>query len=223
MALHLNLYHEVQTQNLHRKRDPLKLGMLALLVVATGFVGYYFYRLQGSSVLNNQAARLQTDWLVLGPKQKQAEEREKELQVSAKLRDALVKRIEDRCLWGPILDMVSEGVPREVQLRSLEATRSVTPDRIRMVTFIVSGIAGGAEPRRSAEDFRVAFLRKLSEKFKSVTTVPKDGFRSLDDKEDKVVLDGQSYPTAAFVVSYEAALDAAVPASTPPVRVRRAQ
>ena len=30
MALHLNLYHEIQTQKLHRKRDPLRLGMLAI-------------------------------------------------------------------------------------------------------------------------------------------------------------------------------------------------
>jgi len=220
MALHLNLYHEIQTQNLQRQRDPLKLGMLALLVVAVGFVGYYFYRLQGSTGLNNQAARLQTDWLVLEPKQKQAATREGELLATVKLKEALVNRMEERCLWGPVLDIVAQGVPKEVQLKSLEATKVVTTDKIRVVTFVLSGVAGGVEPRRSAEDFRVAFLRRLSERFKSVNSVPKDGFRSLDDKDERVMLDGQNYPTAAFVVSYEAALDAPVPTATP-ARTRR--
>jgi len=215
MALHLNLYHEIQTQNLQRQRDPLKLGMLVLLLVAIGFVGYYFYRLQGSSVLNNQAARLQTDWLVLEPKAKQAEAREAELLGRAKLKDALVSRMEDRCLWGPILDSVAQGVPREVQIKTLEAGRVMNGDKVRVVSFVLSGIACGAEPRRSAEDFRVAFNRRLSERFKSVNSVPKDGFRSLDDKDERVELDGQNYPTAGFVVAYEAALDEAAPAPTP--------
>jgi hypothetical protein len=216
MALHLNLYHEIQTQNLQRQRDPLKLGMLVLLVVAIGFVGYYFYRLQGSAVLNNQAARLQTDWLVLEPKAKQAEEREAELLGRVKLKEALVSRMEDRCLWGPILDCVGQGVPREVQLKSLEAGRVMTGEKGgRVVTFVLSGIACGVEPRRSAEDFRVAFMRRLSDRFRSVNSVPKDGFRSLDDKDERVELDGQNYPTAAFVVSYEASLDEAAPAPTP--------
>ena len=218
MALHLNLYHEVQTQNLQRKRDPLRLGMLALLVVAIGFVGYYFYRLQGGSSLTNQAARLQTEWLALGPKQKKAEDREKELQIALKQRDALVKRMEDRCLWGPILDLVSQGVPQGVQLKGMDANKTVTPDKIRVVTFVVSGIAGGEEPRRAAEDFRVDFSRKLGERFKTVNSVPKDGFRSLEDKDETVVLGGQSYSTAAFVVSYDAALDAPVPVATPAAR-----
>jgi len=86
---------------------------------------------------------------------------------------------------------------------------------------VVAGIASGLEPRRSAEDFRVSFSRKLLERFKSVNSVPKDGFRSLDDKEDKVTLEGQQYPTASFVVSYDAALDVPVPAATPAVRSRR--
>lgn len=220
MALHLNLYHEIQTQNLQRKRDPLRLGMLALLVVAVGFVSYYFYRLDRSSGLNNQASRVESDWAALEPKQKQAEQREKDLQKDIALKDALVKRMEERCLWGPLLDTLAGGVPRQVQLTSFEAGRE---ERSRTVTFTIEGLASGTEARKTAEEFRVSFLRKLTENFKGpVSSVPKDGFRSLDDREERVVLGGQSYAMASFVVSYQAALDVPAPTNTPAARPHKA-
>lgn len=217
MALHLNLYHEIQTQNLQRKRDPLRLGMLGLLVVAIGFVSYYFYRLDRFNGLNNQASRAESDWATLEPKQKQAEQREKELQKNISLRDELVKRMEERCLWGPLLDTLSGGVPRQVQVTKFEAGRE---DKSRAVTFTIEGLASGVQARKTAEEFRMSFLRRLTENFKGpVNSVPKDGFRTLEDREERVVLAGQSYATASFVVSYEAAMDVpAPPASTPAVR-----
>lgn len=220
MALHINLYHEIQTQNLQRKRDPLRLGLMVILVVAAGFVAYYFYRLQQSGEIEARASRLQNDWQSLAPQQTKAAEREKELLVSAKLRDTLMQRIDDRCLWGPILDMVFQSVPPEIQIKTLDATKQVLPDKTRQVVFTLAGIAGGTEPRRSAEDFRVAFQRRLSDKFKVVNTIPRDGFKSLEDREERVTLNGQSVPTAAFVVSYEAGIDAPAAATPAPTRGR---
>jgi Tfp pilus assembly protein PilN len=223
MALHLNLYHEIQTQNLQRKRDPFRLGMLGLLLIAIGFVGYYFYRLEAGNSINAQAARLQTDWAALEPKQKEAADREKELTGVVKIKEALMKRIEERCLWGPILDLVAQAVPQEVQITSLEASHSLqVANKPRQLSFSLSGIASGPEARKAAEDFRVSFMHKLSEKFKNVNSVPRDGFKSLEDRDEKVVLQGQSYPTAAFVVSYEGSIDLGqAPAAEPVVRVKR--
>ena len=48
MPLHVNLYHEVQRQELARRRDPLRLGMIGLLVIAIGFVVNYFVVLEGA-------------------------------------------------------------------------------------------------------------------------------------------------------------------------------
>jgi hypothetical protein len=215
MALHLNLYHEIQTQSLQRKRDPLRLGMMVILVVAAGFIAFYFYRLQQSSEIDARAVKLQGDWQSLAPQETKAAEKEKELLVNIKLRDTLVQRIEDRCLWGPVLDMVFQSVPPEVQIKSFDASKEVLADKTRHVHFTVAGIAGGQEPRRSAEEFRVAFQRRLSDHFKIVTD---NGFKALDDREEKATINGQSVSTAAFVVSYEASMDTPPAAPTTPAK-----
>ena len=221
MALHINLYHEVQTQNLQRQRDPLRLGVMMILLIAIGFVGYYFYRLGGQREIVAKAARLQTDWQLLSPKQAAAADREKELLVSSKLSEGLMMRIEERCLWGPILDLVAQAVPPEIQIKSFEGSKSLQFEKVKLIAFTVSGIASGPEARKAAEDFRVSFQQKLSEKFKNVSSIPRDGFRSLEDRDEKAVLNGQNYPTAAFTISYEASIDAGPAAAPEPVRIKK--
>ena len=218
MALHINLYHEIQTQSLQRKRDPFRVGLVVILFVAACLLGYYFYRLEGSSEINEKAAKLQNEWRILGPQRDQAAAREAELRVSAKLSETLLQRIEGRCLWGAILDLIGQSVPAQVQIKNIDASK---PSASKQISFTLSGIASGPEARKAAEDFRVAFAQKLSLKFKNVSIIPRDGFKSLEDREETVTLNGQTYPTAAFVVSYEASLDSgpdAAPAPTPRTR-----
>src|SRR5256885_1408433 len=116
MALHINLYHEVQKQQLARRRDPLKLGMLGLLCIGVGFVIFYLYRMECVHEINSHVAALQAEWEKLDPKQKAAKEREEELNIAVKLNDMFVKRIDGRFYWAPVLAQILEKVPVDVQL-----------------------------------------------------------------------------------------------------------
>ena len=51
MAIHINLLHEQKTQEKQAERDPLKLGMLAMLVVAGILGGLYTWKRAGTNAV----------------------------------------------------------------------------------------------------------------------------------------------------------------------------
>ncbi len=207
MALHINLYHEIQKQELARRRDPLKLGMLGLLLVVIGFVAFYFYRMESVHLLNVRIATLETEWKKFEPKQKAAKTREDELTQNIKLSDLLTKRIESRFYWAPILDEVLQNVPREVQITKLAGDLAI--EKGRPSVLLVSGISSSAAPRKVAEDLRTALDEKLAENFEKVNS----RFNSLDDTEESVTLDGKPCPTATFAIEFQ--LHNSAPEPTP--------
>jgi Tfp pilus assembly protein PilN len=199
MALHLNLYHEIQKQHRARKRDPLKLGMYALGAVMLGFLGYYFLRVAQVSETASTLVGVQADWQALEPKQKAAAAREAEISANAKLTESLVQQIEGRYYWGPILERIMQTVPAEVQLTRLEANRAA--DKAKKVSVMLNGISTGAEPRQTAEDLRTALEQGLGSDTVKVTSA----FKQLEDSEDKAQLRGQALPTATFTIQIELA------------------
>jgi Tfp pilus assembly protein PilN len=197
MALRLNLYHEIQKQEQQRRRDPLKLGMLALAVLAGLFVLYYLVRLERAHSLQSRLSTLKREWSTMEPKCKQAEAKAGDLQGVIALSDVLKQKMEHRFYWAPVLDQVIQAVPAEVQFTKFDGGLLVDDKQASAIT--ISGNCVGSEPRKVAEDLRTALNNKLVEKFRSA----KASFQSLDDALEGVRLDGKSLPTVSFGIRVE--------------------
>jgi len=198
MPLHVNLYHEVQRQELARQRDPLRLGMLGILVIAIGFVAYYFIALEQSHEINIRYSALQDNWDKIAPKAKAAKDRQDELNAEIQASDAMVKSVNSRLFWAPILDQVLRTVPREVQLTHI-GTQLPGDDKSLYSTITLTGISSAAEPRKEAEYVRTALNAKLGTLFKNVSSV----FQNLDDSDEFVILDGRRLATATFTMQFQ--------------------
>src|SRR5437764_709992 len=106
MALHINLHHEIQSQERARRRDPLKLSMFAALVIALAFVAYYFVRIGSVRSVSSRLAAVQADWNRIEPRAKEAKKLEEEFTAEIKTSETLVKQIENRFYWAPIFEQI---------------------------------------------------------------------------------------------------------------------
>lgn len=219
MPLHVNLYHEVQRQELARRRDPFRLGMLGILIIAIGFVANYFVVLERSHVISLRFSTLQGQWAKIEPKAKDAKARQDELNTEIAASDAMMKNVDGRLYWAPVLDEILKAVPRSVQLTHVDAQSPGDEKGINSV-ITVSGISSSAEPRKEAEDVRTALAARLGAKFKHVDSV----FKTLDDSDEYVMLDGHRMPTAAFTLEFQVQVrDPIVVAAPAPARKSRAE
>lgn len=209
MALRINLYHEIQRQETQRRRDPLKLGFYAMGFIALGFVAYYFARLNSSHATDMQLGALRTEWAKLEPKAKAAKVREEELTTEIKTCDALVKRIEARSYWAPVLDGLVRSVPREVQVLKLAGELSIDAGKTDAIS--ITGISSSPAPRTVAEALRKTLNEQLGEKFKHVTS----SFKTLEDGEEAVMPDGRRSPVANFTLDFLLNPPGAAPAAVP--------
>jgi Tfp pilus assembly protein PilN len=213
MPLHVNLYHEVQRQELNRRRDPLRLGMMGLAVIAVGFVAYYFVALEQSHTVGMRYAGLQDEFSRLDPKAKAAKARQDELNDEIAASDTMMKSVDSRFYWAPVLDQILQTVPRTVQLTHVGAE---TPADGKASTNIIqiTGISSAVEPRKEAEMLRMALTSRLGAKFKGVTSV----FKNLDDSDQFVMLDGRRLATATFTIEFQLQTADPVVATPPPAR-----
>ena len=210
MPLHVNLHHEIEQQELARRRDPLRMGMLAVLIIAIGFVGYYFWEMEATHGINVRYGTLQSDWSKLEPKSKAAKAREADLDSQIKASDALMKDIDSRFYWAPVLGEVLRTIPRDVQLVSLNAQ---TPAGGTSNVITIAGVSSGNEPRKEAEAVRTALATRLQGESKAKGGVT-SSFKGLDDGDQFVMLDGRRLPTAVFTMEFD--LPVRDPAPTPP-------
>ena len=194
MALYLNLYHEVQKQKLKRQRDPLKLAMLGLLVVAVGLVAYYFWRMESVKKSQEAAGAVIADLKKNDPRAADAQKHIDEYDAEIKLADAVIHRMESRFYWAPLLGQIIEIIPPDVQITGLDG--SIANDGTRKVTLSVTGIATGGQPRAVAEELRIALQNKLGAQYSQ----PAATFRSLDDGAEPVQYLGKTSPTVEFVI-----------------------
>jgi len=200
MALHINLYHEIQKQERQRSRDPLRLGMMGILGVILLCVAYYFYRQHEVGVVSDQDAQLQAEWAKLQPQQDKAKDQQAKLADDLKLRDSFNQRIEGRFYWAPVMQSIIEIVPREVQITHMSAAAapmSDSPHHSSTIQF--AGVATGAQPRTTAEAFRNALREKFAKTFSGVTST----FKSLDDSSQSVSVSGQALPTVSFSIELD--------------------
>ncbi len=196
MALYLNLYHEVQKQKLKRQRDPLKIALMGMIVVAALMVVSYFWRLERVNVAKQKAGDVTMQLKKSNDDAKAAQEELAVYQENIRLSNAIIHKIENRFYWAPLLSQVVAAVPSDVQITGLDG--SVTNNEgTKKITLSLTGIATGSQPRAVAEDLRTALQGKLaSAQYMQPTAI----FRSLDDGTEPVQYQGKSSPTALFVI-----------------------
>lgn len=198
MALHLNLYHEIQKQKALQRRDPLKFAIMGLAAVALMLAGYYLLQLNSLRVATNELKGLESEYATLGPKAEAAKKRAAEAETTVKVGDMLVKRMEGRFYWAPVLADIVRITPRDVQVSRLSG--DVTGEDTKRCTLTIDGVAAGEDSgnaRKVAEDFR----RALEDQFRERDKGAKATFRSLEDAADTVTLNGKKLPTAVFGIT----------------------
>ena len=197
MALHLNLYHEVQKERQLKRRDPLKLSMYGLSAMAALFAIYYFIELGRMHGMTVDLDRVQAQYNSLEPKAKAAKKREDEINLEIRKNDLMARRIESRFYWAPMIEQISQAVPREVQITRLVG--DLSGEGIRKCSLTLDGLSAGTDPRKVAEDLRTAIAEKLGPKYKAVTS----NFKTLEDGSEMVLLDGRQMPTASFAINVQ--------------------
>ena len=197
MALHLNLYHEVQKARQLQRRDPLKLSIFGLGAIAAVFAIYYIFELSRMHGLSVELNSVQAQYNALEPKAKAAKKREEEVNVEVRKSELMAKRIEQRFYWAPMLEQISQAVPREVQIVRLVG--DLSGDGMRKCSLTLDGISAGGDPRKVAEDLRTAIAEKLGPKYKTVNS----SFKSLEDGTEMVMLDGRQMATASFAINVQ--------------------
>ncbi len=197
MALHLNLYHEVIKAKALQRRDPLKISIYGITGLLACFAFYYFFQLVRMHAISEEYTKVKAEFDRLEPQAKASKKREEELNQLALSSGRVVRRIEDRFYWAPLLAEITQIVPREVQITRLGG--DITGADLRRCAFTVDGLAAGADPRRVAEELRTAIADKLSSKYKNVTST----FKTLEDGTETVMLDGKQVSTATFAITVQ--------------------
>ena len=197
MALKLNLYHEIVKLRAQRRRDPLKISLIVLGVAVIGFAAMYFWELGKLTVMRRDLARKKSDFDAVEPQAKQAREQEKALQSKLDVSDRLVKRIEGRFYWAPVLEQLVPLVPAEVQITKLQG--DVQGEHLKKCQMTIDGVSAGTDPRKVAEELRQSIAESLGKRYKNVTA----SFRQLEDGTEHATLNGKNWPTATFAISVQ--------------------
>ncbi len=194
MALQLNLLHEAITQERQRKRDPLKLGIIALSCFGALLFLYYGWNAYQTIQIKSRLNAAESEWKKIEPKVTAAQKRATELRQiidSTKVLDGL---IEDRFYWAPFLAQVSHCVAPNLQVTSLDG--SIVEGK-QSVAITLEGLAAAREPRAAAEEFRQLLTEQLEKNYGEVKVI----FRNLEDLDTAVNLSGVPTPSARFVLS----------------------
>lgn len=194
MALHLNLLHEQIAEKRQRQRDPLKIGLFALLSVGIVMALFYMWRGYQTLEIKSRLGHVQAEWAQIEPKMAAAEKRSAELNAIIGTTKVLDEMIEGRFFWGPFLERVSRCVAPNAQLTSIDG--SVREDN-KLVTVTLEGMAAGREPRSAAEELRQLLTEQLGQVYSDV----KVEFRTLEDLDTIVKIAGANMTMARYTLS----------------------
>lgn len=194
MALQLNLLHEEITEERQRKRDPLKLGIIALSCFGALFFLYYGWNAYQTIQIKSQLSAAEREWQKTEPKVTAAQKRATELHQTIDSTRVLDGLIQDRFYWAPFPAQVSHCVAPNLQLTSLDG--SIVEGR-HSVAIALEGLAAAREPRAAAEEFRQLLTEQLEKNYGEVKVT----FRNLEDLDTPVNLSGVSTPSAPFILT----------------------
>ena len=193
MALQLNLLHEEISEQRQRQRDPLKLGVMALIGFGALLFLYYGWNAYQTIQIKSQLNAVQAEWDKVEPKVTAAQKRAQELGKIIDSTKVLDELIEGRFYWAPFLAKLSGCVAPNIQLIGVDGSVNEGPS----VGLILEGIGAAREPRAAAEEFRQLLGEQLMQSYTDV----KVEFRNLEDLDTVVNLAGVPTPSARFVLA----------------------
>lgn len=195
MPLHLNLFHEEILEHRQRQRDPLKLGMYALIVVGALMFTYYMWNAYRTLEIKSRLGVVQREWAKVEPGVTTAQKRAAELNGIVNTTKVLDTMIDNRFFWAPFFEKLAGCVALNVQLTTLDGS----VDETKGVSVAIEGIAAGREPRAEAEELRQLVSEQLNKSYKDV----KVEFKTLEDLDTLANVGGANMPMARFIVGIE--------------------
>lgn len=193
VALHLNLLHEEILEQRQRQRDPLKLGLLALIGCGLVLFLYYSWNAYRTLEIRSRLGAVERSWAKIEPSVTTAQKKIADLQAIVKTTRGLDDYIDNRFFWAPLLQKISRCVAPNTQLTSFDGAVSDE----KGVSVTIEGIAAGHEPRAAAEDLRQMLSEQLGRDYSEV----KVEFKSLEDLDTTVNLGGTHMPMARYNLS----------------------
>jgi len=194
MALHLNLLHEEILEQRQRQRDPLKIGMIALVGCGVLLFLYYTWNAYRTLEIKSRLTTIERAWKKIEPGVTAAQKRVADLESVIKTTRALDDYIDNRFFWAPVLQKVSHCVAPNTQLTNFEGA---VQDENRGIDVSLEGIAAGREPRSVAEDLRQMLLEQFRQSYSDV----KAEFKTLEDLDTIVNVAGTHMATAHYILS----------------------
>ncbi len=194
MALHLNLLHEEILEQRQRQRDPLKIGMIALVICGALLFLYYTWSAYRTLEIRSRLTTIERAWKKIEPKVTAAEKRITDLESVIKTTRALDDYIANRFFWAPFLQKISRCVAPNTQLTNFEGNLLEEP---RAINVSLEGVAAGREPRSVAEDLRQTLLEQFSLSYSDV----KAEFKTLEDLDTIVNVGGTHMATAHYILT----------------------
>src|SRR3954471_49346 len=191
MALQLNLLHEEIAETRQRQRDPLKLGMLALLGLTTLMVAFYMWKGYQTLSVKSRLAAAQADWAKVEPSVTAAQKRSAELNSTIATTKILDTMIEGRFYWGPFLQKLTRCVAPNAQLTTVDGSVN---DETKVVTVAIEGVAAGRDPRAAAEELRQLLSEQLGTDYGNVSVE----FKVLEDLDTIVSVAGANMAMARY-------------------------
>src|ERR1700757_1582891 len=122
MPLNLNLLHEEILEQRQRQRDPLKLGMIALIGVGSLLALYYMFSAYRTLEIRTRLSGIEHDWAKVEPQVTAAQQRAAELNDIIKTTKVLQDYVEHRFFWGPFLQKVARCVAPNTQLTNIDGS-----------------------------------------------------------------------------------------------------
>ncbi len=194
MALHLNLLHEEILEQRQRQRDPLKIGMIALVGCGVLLFLYYTWNAYRTLEIKSRLTTIERAWKKIEPGVTAAQKRVADLEGVIKTTRALDDYIDNRFFWAPVLQKVSRCVAPNTQLTNFEGA---VQDENRGINVSLEGIAAGREPRSVAEDLRQMLLEQFRQSYSDV----KAEFKTLEDLDAIVNVAGTHMATAHYILT----------------------
>ncbi len=194
MPLNLNLLHEEILEQRQRQRDPLKLGMIALIAVGGLLFLYYMFNAYRTLEVRTHLSAVEREWSKIEPKVTAAQKRAAELNEIIKTTKVLQDYVENRFFWGPFLQKVARCVAPNTQLTRIDGA---VMEEYKGVSISLEGTAAGREPRAAAEDLRQMLVEQLGQSYKDV----KVEFKALEDLDTIVNVGGTNMAMAHYILN----------------------
>jgi Tfp pilus assembly protein PilN len=194
MALQLNLLHEEIQEQRQRQRDPLKIGVMVLIVLGGLLFVYYMFNAYRTLEIKTKLSAVEREWSKVEPQVTAAQKRSAELTDIIKTTRVLDDYIDKRFFWAPFLQKVARCVAPNTQLTSIEGS---VLDENKGISVSIEGIAAGREPRAAAEDLRQLLVEQLAQDYRDV----KIEFKSLEDLDTIVNVGGTNMAMAHYILT----------------------